>query len=165
MSTTGKYNHVQLGSLHFTTDGTSSGFPCKSSVKGLENIIPSYTWQTIIAIDGEPYLQGPYPVKGVPVSTTFEVMHQDVLFSVIAAVNTAVGGSTTQTLKITEGAYGDFNLTVYPASPFMDPLGEFYLTNTKQVTFNWTVKSVGRLLTVSPGTLTLTGQSVTLTQG
>ena len=165
MATTGRYNQIRLGSLYFTHDGSSSGFPCKSTVVGLEPLMLAFTGQTTIAIDGEPYVQTIQPVKGVPISTTFEVIDQDVMFSVVSAVNSAISGSTTQTLVLTDGAFGDFTLTVYPSLPnFMSFPGEFYLTNAKSVTFNWIVKTVGRVLTASPGTLTLTGQSVTLTQ-
>ena len=166
MATTGRYNTIQLGSLYFTTDGTSAGFPCKSEVSGLEKLLLPVTGQIIDTIDGEPIMQNVQPAKGAVISTKFSVLEQSVLFSLVSAVTAAVTGSTTQTLTLTEGAFGDFVLTVYPNLPdFISAPGDFYLTKTKEVTFNWKVKAIGRLLTASPGTLTLTAQSATLTQG
>lgn len=162
--TTGRYNLISLGSIYFTKDGLSTGFPCKTTVTGLDALVMGITGQTIIAIDGTPHVQGPQPVKGVPVSITISQMEEAVFESVRVAITAAAIGSTTLTLTLTGGAFGDFKLTVYPSFPQpMNFVGEFQSGRVKDVTLNFTVSTLGHLLDVSPGTLTLTGQSAELT--
>jgi hypothetical protein len=164
--TTGRYNLISLGSIYFTKTGLSTGVPCKTEVTGLDALAVSHTGQTIIAIDGTPYVQTVAPIRGTPISILLSVMEESVYHSVRSAINTAVSGSTTLTLTLLNGAFGDYKLTVYPSFP--QPItfkGDFQSGRVKDVTLNFTVSSVGYPLSVAPGALDLTGQSVTLTQG
>src|SRR5687768_7488140 len=104
MPTTGRYNLISLGSIYFTKTGLSTGAPCRTEVTGLDALSLSFTGQTIIAIDGTPYVQTVSPIRGVPVSVRIEVMEEDVYHSVRAALNAAVGALTTLTLTLTDGA-------------------------------------------------------------
>jgi hypothetical protein len=161
---TGRHNLIQLGSSYLTTTGLVGGIPCKTDVSGLNVLKFGRVGQTIIALDGTSWTQS-YSVKGVPISFSVFRMTSTLLTTVSDAMRSAVTTGTAMTLNITGGAFGDHYLTVMPLFPTpIEASGEFYLTTAYDVKFNFVVQSQTFTLTPTAGTLTLTGQSVTLTK-
>jgi len=158
------FHTIKVNSTYLTEDGTVTGTPYVSTVSGIDAIRDALVVQQIIAIDGTPYQQVTQPVKGVPLSIFCPWMERDMLSTLTAIRLAAVTGSTTTTVTLLDNSdgTGDYILTTYFNS--IRYPGEFINGKVKDVTLNFTVSSIGHSLTASPGTLTLTGQSVTLTQ-
>jgi hypothetical protein len=158
------YYTIKVGSTFLTEDGLITGTPYVSTVKGLDAVRDAITVQQIIAIDGTPYQQTIQPTKGVPVTVEIPWCERSMLDTLTAIRLAAVTGATTTTLTLYDNGdgMGDFSLTTY-FNTIRFP-GEFVNGKIKDVTLTFTVSAVAHLLTVSPGTLTLAGQSVTLTQ-
>jgi hypothetical protein len=158
------YYTVKVGSTFLTEDGLVTGTPYVSTVKGLDAVRDSITVQQFIAIDGTPIQQITQPVKGVPVTVEIPWCGRAMLDTLTAIRLAAVTGATTTTLTLYDNSdgTGDFSLTTY-FNTIRFP-GEFVNGKIKDVTLTFTVSAVAHLMTVTAGTLTLTGQSVTLTQ-
>ena len=156
---------IKVGSTFLTEDGLVTGTPYISSVNGLDVARDSITTQQIIALDGTPIQQTVQPVKGFPVTVSIPWMFRDTLNTLTAIRVASVTGATTVTLQLLDNSNGtgDFLFTTYFNSIRFP--GEFMNTKVRDVTLNFTVATVGYALTASPGTLALTAQSATLTQG
>ena len=158
---TGRHTLISLGSTYFTTDGLSTGTPCKTDVTGLNIVKAGRLGQTNVAIDGTPWTQT-FPINGAPIS--FSVFRMS--SALLTTVSDAIRASTNLSLTITGGAFGNFYLTVIPNWP--EPItfnGEFYLSTAHDVTFNFIIVSQTYTLTASAGSISITGQNLTLTAG
>lgn len=159
------FHTIKVGSIYLTDDGLVTGTPKITTVRGLDVLADAVVVQQIIAADGTPHQQTSQPVKGVPlVIECGDWMERDMYFDLKSIRLAAVTGSTTVTIQLLDNGHGtgDWNLTAYFNSIRFP--GEFQSGRVKDVTLNFTVSSVGHLITASPGTLTLTGQEVDLTQ-
>lgn len=156
---------IKVGSTFLTDDGLVTGTPYITTVRGIDVIRDAVVSQEIIAIDGEPWQQTAQPVKGVPLTIDFQRIDRAMYFTLDAIRLAARIAATTVTVQLfdNEDGPGDFYLTTYFNSIRFP--GDFKNGRIENISLNFTVKTVGYFLTVSPGTLTLTGQSVTLTQG
>lgn len=161
---TGKYNLIQLGSVYITADGTSSGKPCRAEVEGLDALSSDYTGVTVIALDGTPYNQIQQTAKkGLPLVIKIFQTTDTRLDALKSQIESLISGFSSVLVQIT-GSTGTFAVNCLPAFPKpLEFTGEFQNSYIKNITLNFVVQSQAYILTVNPGALTLTGQSVTLT--
>lgn len=160
---TGRHNLIQLSNVYFTTDGLSTGTPCKTTVTGLNVLKTGRTGQSIIVLDGTVWQQ-PVSINGAPISFSVFRMTSALLTTVSDAIRAAAIAGSNISLSITGGAFGDFYLTVAPAFP--TPIefdGEFFSNTLYDVTFNFIVQSQIYQLPITAGAYVITGNNITLT--
>ena len=162
---TGRHNLIQYGSYYFTTDGLSTGTPCKTETSGLKAIKRGLIGQTILALDGTAWQQS-QSIKGLTFTFTVFRVLGSVLTQIYDMERAAILAGSSLTLNITGGGYGDFYLTCKPAlSQTADGNDEFYLEKLYDVPFTVIIQSQSFSLTGSPGSIVFTGAAATLTQG
>lgn len=161
----GKHNLIQLDSHYFTSTGLVGGTRCRTTISGLKALKRRMVGQTIIALDGTAWThyQG---VKGLPVDMTAFRMASAVYTTVTDAIRAAIQSSSNMTLNITDGAYGDFYLTVHPVLN-TDRDGEDEMTSNmvNDIPFTFIVVARNDIFDISAGSLSITGQNLTLTAG
>lgn len=138
------YNLVQIGDIFLTDDGLETGVPCRTQIAGLDSMQLSHTGQINKAADGTPYaFLVENGLQGVDIEIRPFVMTDDVFDDIKDVISTALAGSTTVNVKISEGPFGNFDLNCLPLFPRpIEFPGEFINGRISDVVFRFTVASV-----------------------
>lgn len=118
------YNLIQLSSQYFTDDGLNTGTRYISQVTGLHALTIDSSVQVIKTLSGKPYVQKT-PLLGKSIVISFENIYEADYSTAKTTIQTAVTNGTTIALNITDGPYGDFNLTVVPDENPIQFSGEY----------------------------------------
>jgi hypothetical protein len=157
-----QYPLISIAGIYLTEDGTSTGTKYVSSVDGLDQFFTTYARNIILAIDGTPYVQR-LAVRGASIAINVPTMVNTDFETIRAALDAADTAGQTVTVNITPpDSSRSYRLTCYLAA--IEQRGIYLDTKKKDCTFRFTVSTTGYVLTANAGTLTLTGQSATLTQ-
>jgi hypothetical protein len=119
------YPQIKINSLYLTSTGANGGTPYIATVSGLDALAVTSANQVIKSLNGTPYLQITEDQLGKPISIEFPKLLTADYAAVVAEIQDAIDNTTTLSLDITDGDYGDFSLTVVPdENPVRFP-GEF----------------------------------------
>jgi hypothetical protein len=157
------WHSIQIGSLWLTQDNTSSGNPMINNISNLGAIKNGRLSQVITALDGEVWKQR-VPLKGMPFSINFPAIDETNFNALEAIVNAADAADSSLSVVIS-GLTGTYYLTVKTGENPFDFDGSYINTTIFNLTLNFIVANQTYTVSATAGTLTLTGSSVTLTQG
>lgn len=132
-----RYNHIQIGTIHLTNDGTAIGMECKTSVIGLNFLKTSKAGNIQYSADGTPYAQIiDVGNKGVALEIGADWMSKTVFDSIVALMNTALNTFATINIIIT-GDTGDFSVNCIPNIPDIVSWDSFISGTIKGVKFRF----------------------------
>lgn len=137
-----RYNLVQIGDVYLTSDGTSSGTPCRVRVSNIGKLTSRYQGQVVKAADGTPYLQTIDSVgQGTDLDIVITAINLNELKSLINYIDQAVEESQLISVVIS-GLAGTFYLDCLPIYPQPIQIPEEFAHNRfENVTIRFSVVS------------------------
>lgn len=138
------YNRVQIGAVFLTNDGLVTGIPCRAQVSGIDGLQLTKTGLTTKSADGTPYnFVIDNTGQGVDIEIRPFIVSEAVLADIKAELETALSGSTTVNIVVSEGPFGDFDLECLPLFPRpVEFSGEFSADRISDVILRFTVVSI-----------------------
>lgn len=153
-----QYHLIRIAGTYLTDDASQSGNRLISQISGLDKLRLARQVNVVQAIDGTPYRQFSSN-KGLPISITFPLIPKATVTTIIDAMNNADNAGTNVSLYIS-GETGTFDLSVVPNGVSFP--GTALQAGMQSVKFDFVVAQQNAIAAFY-GTLTLTGQSATLT--
>lgn len=135
-----EYNLIAIETLYLTDDGTVTGTPCRTEVKGLAELGTAMR-RTLIQCIGPPQVQLFDNLIGEPIQITVFVLQKTEYDSLITMIDAADSGSSTLTVSFSGGDLGDFDLECVLEKNLTNP-GEFTDGRIPAVEINLRVVSV-----------------------
>ena len=157
-----RWHTIQLGSLWLTDDNLSTGNGYINEIEGISVLKRGKVGQANVALDGTVWKQR-FPVKGSPLRISFNLMESADFESLVTILNACdVGSDIAFTIS---GDTGTYYGTATTADEYLDYDSTYLNGKIAGVTVDLIIQTQNHIMTASAGTLTITGQNLTLTAG
>lgn len=136
-----EYNHVQIGNLHLTSDGTDLGAACRVDIPSLARLRPKYRRTVIMPIEGSPVVQLFENLIGEVIQMTVFLLNSEEYEDLIEIIDAADESNGIINIKLSDGDLGEFDVDCLLES-FDQPSGEFVDGRIEGLTMTWRVAAV-----------------------
>lgn len=104
---------VKIGTTHLTSDGTNAGRACKVRVENESAFASSFAANSVTALDSTVHTQiVGRGVRGIEFDVVAEFLYEDVLASILAQLNAALGASSP--VRVVVDSLTDFDVMAVP---------------------------------------------------